>query len=106
MGRLGRRRSIRSWLALTATSAVTASGLAILGSATAFAQSPPPDQIFFAPAVASGLSGCGEVCVLGGEVVVGTLLETVGGRLPYSGIGGSCRGGSGRMMLMLSGCRK
>jgi len=49
MRTLGHRRSIRTWLALTATSAAAASGLAVLGSATAFAQTPPPDSVLFAP---------------------------------------------------------
>ena len=44
----GHHRSIRTWLALGATSAVAASGLAVLGSATAFAQ-PPADTVLFAP---------------------------------------------------------
>src|SRR5437016_3589308 len=38
MRTLGHHRSIRTWLALTATSAAAASGLAVLGSTTAFAQ--------------------------------------------------------------------
>ena len=49
MRTLGHHRSIRTWLALTATSAAAASGLAVLGSTTAFAQTPPPDTVFFAP---------------------------------------------------------
>ncbi len=49
MRTLGHRRSIRTWLALTATSAAAASGLAVLGSATAFAQTLPPDSVLFAP---------------------------------------------------------
>jgi hypothetical protein len=44
-----RYRSIRTWLALTATAAAAASGLAVLGSTTALAQTPPPDTVLFAP---------------------------------------------------------
>ena len=47
--RLHGHRSIRSWLALTAGAVATASTLALLGSATAFAQTPPPDEVIFAP---------------------------------------------------------
>jgi hypothetical protein len=49
MRTLGHRRSIRTWVTLTATSAAAASGLAVLGNATAFAQTPPPDSVLFAP---------------------------------------------------------
>jgi len=49
MGTLGHRRSIRTWLALAATAAAAASGLSVLGSATALAQTLPPDQVLFAP---------------------------------------------------------
>lgn len=59
--RVHRHRSVRSWLALTASAAAAASGLAVLGSATAFAQ-PPPDQVVFAPGTTHSVDeGTGNV---------------------------------------------